>query len=92
MNGRIKVSFRQEGNRILITVSDNGVGLKYKNSNIDVYQGSCYGLDNINERLKMLYGPECRVELKENESGGVTAEIRLPFETLREEYNVFTDR
>ena len=40
----------------------------------------------------MLYGPECRVELKENESGGVTAEIRLPFETLREEYNVFTDR
>ena len=92
MNGKIKVCFRQEGNRILITVSDNGVGLKYKNSNIDVYQGSCYGLDNINERLKMLYGPECRVELKENESGGVTAEIRLPFETLREEYNVFTDR
>jgi sensor histidine kinase YesM len=39
------------------------------------------GVANTSERLKFLYGTEHRFELSNNETGGVTASLVIPFRT-----------
>lgn len=85
MNGTVRVCFSGVKDKIQITVSDDGVGLTEHPKEKDLYQSSHYGLKNINERLKMLYGAECEVELSENIGGGMTAKICLPRNPLRGE-------
>ena len=40
--------------------------------------GNSVGLLNVQKRIKLLCGPACGLHYTENESGGVTAHIRLP--------------
>ncbi len=90
MCGNIWITFQQSGHKIKITVSDNGVGFTDGSGNTGSYVKSGYGLANINERLRMLYGRECKVELAGREGGGVTAAVCLPKE-IREENHVSYD-
>lgn len=56
---------------ITVTVADSGVGLSDKSA-----PGT--GLVNLRARLAAFYGPQARLELRENEGGGVVAEIVFP--------------
>lgn len=72
--GSLNIRFQQEGNALLVSVTDDGAGIQKKNTADGV------GLRNIRERLQALYGEAGRLTLTENPRSGVTAEIRLPLD------------
>lgn len=43
-----------------------------------------YGLRNVQRRIKLFYGPDCGLVLKNNELGGVTVEIKIKRLTLKD--------
>jgi signal transduction histidine kinase len=71
-DGRIGISSRRDGPRLLLTVRDNGPGLDAQNE-------SGVGLANTRARLEQLYGIGAVLTLQNAEGGGVIAEIALPY-------------
>ena len=70
---------------MLLTVEDNGYGMSAadlealnKSINSPIRHGEkSYGLKNLNQRIKLFYGPECGLTIKYAESGGLHTEILL---------------
>ena len=77
-SGSIVVRARQGADdSLVLEVCDDGVGLPANfQSNI--------GLRNTADRVRHLYGPTARVELKSNEGRGATASVRIPLRMLTE--------
>lgn len=73
--GEIVVSARQEGDHLILQISDTGVGL---GSTMSAKPGGGVGLSNLRERLRSLYGGAARVELLENQPCGMTVRLMLP--------------
>jgi two-component system LytT family sensor kinase len=71
-DGRISITVRREGDRLVLTVRDNGPGLDAPNE-------SGVGLANTRARLEQLYGDRASLKLASAEGGGVVAEILLPY-------------
>ena len=71
------------GDDIAITITDNGPGLaedlldKLKRGEIGV-KGSGIGLLNIDERIKLLFGPEYGVSPANAPGGGAQVALRIP--------------
>ncbi|WLR48069.1 ATP-binding protein [Halobacillus litoralis] len=67
-------------------MSDNGPGIDKSLLN-DIYQGeirsksSGIGLNNINERIKMMFGEEYGITIESEVGRGTTVSIRLPYIT-----------
>jgi sensor histidine kinase YesM len=74
--GRIAVSARREGDRLVLSVRDNGPGL----DGTDATE-SGLGLRNTRARLEHLYGAAQSLTLSALPDGGLIAEVRLPFHT-----------
>ena len=74
--GVVVIGSRRAGDMLHVTVSDDGPGLQ---SGWRLGEGAGIGLVNTGERLKRLYGPEHRFELRNGEAGGVTASVTIPF-------------
>jgi two-component system, LytTR family, sensor kinase len=74
--GVVVISSYCAGGMLHVTVSDDGPGLQ---SGWRMGEGAGIGLVNTWERLKRLYGPEHRFELRNDEAGGVTASVVIPF-------------
>jgi two-component system, LytTR family, sensor kinase len=72
--GRVEIEARLDGDRVRLTVRDNGPGLETGTT-----EG--VGLTNTRARLEQLYGAEQSLELRAAEGGGLTVEISLPFHT-----------
>jgi two-component system LytT family sensor kinase len=72
--GRIEIGARRTGERIVLTVRDNGPGVSASAS-------SGVGLANTRARLAQLYGDEATLTLTTAPDGGALAEIALPFHT-----------
>jgi signal transduction histidine kinase len=70
--GQIEIAARRDGDRLILTVRDNGPGLDAQNT-------SGVGLANTRARLEQLYGDRASLELKDAEGGGVLAQITLPY-------------
>ena len=70
--GRIEIAARREGNRLVLTVRDNGPGL-------DTLNESGVGLANTRARLAQLYGNEAALTLTNAEGGGTIAAIAVPY-------------
>lgn len=76
-----------ENGEIVISVADNGLGmtvteietlnmeLKQKNS---LEGAESIGIRNVNERLRVYFDNQYSFTFQQNESGGVTAQIRFP--------------
>lgn len=77
--GIISISATKSLNKLIITISDNGMGCDIQHG--VVLQGEGIGLKNTRERLSVLYGEAHRFQLFANEPQGFTAAITLPFET-----------
>lgn len=73
--GHIEVFAERRGDRLVMQVRDDGVGLQ-----AGALPGrSGIGLRNASERLRQLYGKDHRFELRPREHGGVVVEIDIPF-------------
>ena len=68
----VTIASRRDGDRLVLTVRDNGPGLERDAS-------SGVGVGNTRARLTQLYGAAGTLELRKADEGGVLAEISLPF-------------
>jgi len=71
--GRIDIRAYIDGNRLIVTVTDNGRGMRLVNAGSDGV-----GLSNVRERLSALYGEAASLELQDNTPRGVVARISVP--------------
>lgn len=74
--GTIHVNaYRSAGNTLVITVQDDGPGLREPPLN----ENHGIGIANTCARLDQLYGEEASLSLKNGKCGGVTATVVLPY-------------
>lgn len=76
--GMIEVSVALDGDDLTICVIDNGVGIGRAPASV----GEGMGLQNIRERLRLLYPDRGHLELKARPEGGTEAYLRLPATAL----------
>lgn len=75
----LRLSFVQDGDDILMTVEDNGEGMAPDVAEKLVgYQAKGYGLKNVNDRMKLLYGKEYAIKVISHVGQGTRVEIRIP--------------
>ncbi len=74
--GRVTIAARNEDERLLVTVTDNGSGLSGSNSQ----PGQGVGLANLRDRLAALFGARARFSLEEVAPHGAKATIEVPYE------------
>jgi sensor histidine kinase YesM len=72
--GRIEIASERLGNRLVLTVRDNGPGLSEETR-------AGVGVANTRARLEQLYGDAGTLTLTSPPEGGTVAEISLPFRT-----------
>lgn len=87
-SGKIEVGGRIEGEYVLLTVKDNGRGIKCEkldelkkmlNENPDLeYSENGIGLLNVNQRIKLNFGFEYGLEIDSDEGYGTRVTIRIP--------------
>lgn len=73
--GRIFICLREQAQFLIFTVMDNGPGLPRDMCELPNSRG--YGVKNVDERLKLHYGDECGITLKNAICGGCIVEIRF---------------
>ena len=89
--GKILVIGRKDGNNVLLTVTDTGMGMKEERlsqvmeglKSRDEKQKDFYGLYNVNERLHLYYGPEYGISIRSIYQAGTEIEIRIPAREVR---------
>lgn len=74
--GVITITSYRADRMLHVAVSDDGPGLE---AGWRMGDGAGIGLVNTGERLKRLYGPEHRFELRNGAGRGVTASVAIPF-------------
>ena len=68
----------EQGEQILLEVSDNGVGIsKDKLDHVLKQDSKSYGLRNVDKRLKLFYGEQYRLEYFSS-CVGTTFQLHLP--------------
>ena len=86
--GRILIRAERDEDTVIITVSDDGIGMKPElvedlNREMDLISedtvsGSHYGIQNSNQRLKIIFGPQYGIQVYSEENEGTVVEIRIP--------------
>ena len=77
--GQLLLSAQVVDGRLVVQVQDNGMGFGHA-----ITQGTGFGLNNIRERLKMLYGDQATLtlgSLPEAKGQGTLATLSLPYRT-----------
>lgn len=69
-----------DGDTVMITVSDNGVGFSENPLSIHFESiDSGYGIYNVQQRLKLEYGDSCGLFYEINETGGTTVTVKIKY-------------
>ena len=76
-SGRIDITARREGDRLVVTVTDDGTGV---GTPVEASRERV-GLGNTRARLEALYGLEQRLELTEAPERGARVLLEIPFRT-----------
>ncbi|MGA7853671.1 MAG: histidine kinase [Candidatus Acidiferrales bacterium] len=74
--GQIHLRTRQLDGRLLIEISDNGMGIPTERL-ADVYGGGI-GISNVHERLRLLYGDQFKMDIRSQEGQGTQIHIEIP--------------
>ena len=74
----IENSSRLEGDRVLIEVADDGVGMGNRPVSALRRTGAGIGMKNVQERLEVLYGNEARFTIVSNPGRGTLVSIEIP--------------
>lgn len=78
--GIIQIFSRQTNNQLLIEIIDNGVGFNTTQNKLNqnhLYSNSI-GLENIKERIHLLYGKDGQLKISSTPGLGTTLLLRLP--------------
>jgi two-component system, LytTR family, sensor kinase len=84
--GRIELHSWCEGERLHISVRDDGPGFPVPGGDGSADAAGGIGLRNTRERLQSLYGDAHYFSLKPAEGGGVVAHLVLPYHTNADLY------
>lgn len=80
--GRIDVLVRQDGNDIVFSVRDNGVGMSEEQIEAIMQHGPTdrtgIGIKNVNDRLKIYFGKSYGLHITSEPDIGTCVEIRMP--------------
>jgi two-component system sensor histidine kinase YesM len=77
--GVLRVYATATGDEVYIMVEDNGVGMDEETKERMLSQNSKgYGMRNVNERIKLLYGEEYGLHIESVVGEGTVVTIRLP--------------
>ncbi|MBQ7918351.1 MAG: histidine kinase [Lachnospiraceae bacterium] len=77
--GMLTISGYTEGKLVILSVKDNGVGMEpSKVESILTESSKGYGVRNVNERLKISYGPEYALQITSVLGEGTEVKVRLP--------------
>lgn len=84
LKGEIFISSRVNENKVILSLSDTGIGMPQRkiddiNSSISIFEeNNGYGLKNVNKRIEMTFGDEYGLYYRINERGQTTVDIILP--------------
>jgi signal transduction histidine kinase len=73
--GRVVIAATLAHDRLTLSVSDDGVGLRASSGSASLG----IGLENVRARLAQLYGPEGRLTLEPSRPHGTVATIHIPY-------------
>jgi two-component system LytT family sensor kinase len=78
--GRILIRSSRQNGQAIIDVIDNGVGVRNgaPTEPLDLSKGSGIGLQNVNERLRVIYGANYQLQLDSVPGEGTCARIVIP--------------
>ena len=76
--GTVTLRSRLEGNRVSIEVADDGVGITARPESALQRTGNGIGMQNVRERLEVLYGRQARFTVVSNPGRGTLVSIELP--------------
>jgi two-component system LytT family sensor kinase len=76
--GTVTLRSRMEGDRVLIEVADDGVGMGNRPPSALKRTGAGIGMKNVQERLEVLYGNQARFEVVSNPGRGTLVSIEIP--------------
>lgn len=81
----LKIFLLDQGEEFVMAVEDNGPGMEpEKAKSLVTYQAKGYGLKNVNDRIRLLYGEKYGVSISSYPGEGTRVEIRLPKEKTPE--------
>ncbi|HUX45681.1 MAG TPA: histidine kinase [Terracidiphilus sp.] len=76
--GTVTLRSRMEGDRLLIEVADDGVGMGPRPETALKRTGAGIGMKNVQERLEVLYGSQARFEVESRPGRGTLVTIEIP--------------
>ena len=76
--GTVTLRSRLEGDRVLIEVADDGVGIGNRPASALRRTGAGIGMKNVQERLDVLYGSQARFSIVSRPGRGTLVSIELP--------------
>ena len=76
--GTVTLRSRLEGDRVLIEVADDGVGMGNRPASALRRSGAGIGMKNVQERLEVLYGDQARFDVVSNPGRGTLVTIEIP--------------
>lgn len=81
-SGTVSLTARLDSGRLIIYVSDNGIGIP-KAKQYEIFEmgrgsGMGLGLSNVAERMMGLYGPHFHLRLRSREGFGTTVRLTVP--------------
>ena len=83
---KLFLSFRGNGDDVEITVRDNGMGMpQEKAETLVTYQAKGYGLKNVTDRIRLLYGEKYGIQIFSAPDEGTTVVMRFPKEGRKNE-------
>lgn len=78
---KLFLSFKGQGDDAEIIVRDNGTGMEQeKAETLVTYQAKGYGLKNVNDRIRLLYGESYGIQIYSAPGEGTTVIMRFPKE------------
>jgi two-component system LytT family sensor kinase len=80
--GTVTLRSRLLGDRVLIEVADDGVGVSTRPTSSLRRTGAGIGIKNVRERLEVLYGAEARFEVVSSPGRGTLVSIEIPANLL----------
>lgn len=89
--GRLAITARKEGQRIILTVSDDGAGMDagrlaaVRDGLLDLRQKAGYGLSSVHERIKLYFGDAYGLSIESGYGSGTIVTVVLPLNSLQEE-------
>ena len=76
--GTVTLRSRLQGDRVMIEVADDGVGIVAQPESALKRGGNGIGMKNVRERLEVLYGMDARFTVVSNPGRGTRVSIELP--------------